>query len=65
MKTIQNCDNLGLIRSSSQNKLYKDYVSKSKKRLQSASATGYAKDNIPNSRSFGIMSEVKFHDNTY
>ena len=30
MKTIENCDNLGLIKSSSQNKFYKDLVSKSK-----------------------------------
>jgi hypothetical protein len=40
-------------------------MSKSKQRLQSASATRYTKENTLNSRSLGIMSETKFHDNTY
>lgn len=65
MKTIENCDNLGLIKSNSHNKFYNDLVSKSKQRLQSATATGYVKDNIVNSRSFGIISEAKIYDNAY
>ena len=65
MKTIENCENLGLIKNSSQNRLYRDLLNKSNQRLQSASSNSYAKDNIANSRSFGLIQDAKFHDNIY